>query len=87
MKFCEALQKFDFGTSDLTEFIDNWRAVISLSPLDTYSPYHELNDILFVLGKTRGDGRLCNGYLRHLIVERLPISDETWADFLSGSPK
>lgn len=87
MKFYDAILEFDFDKSDLTEFIENWQAVINISQLDTYSPYHELNDILFVLGKTDGDGKRCNDYLQYLIIEKLPISDETWAEFLSGSPK
>ncbi len=87
VKFCDALLKFDFDKSDLTEFIENWQAVINISQLDTYSPYHELNDLLFVLDKTRGDGKRCNLYLQHLIIEQLPISDETWADYLAASEK
>ena len=87
MKFYDAILEFDFGKSDLTEFFQNWQAVINLSQHDSYSPYHELNDILFVLGKTDGDGKRCNDYLQYLIIEKLPISDETWDVYQSVSAK
>lgn len=79
--FYEKILEFDFSEEELNTFLLDWEGIIRSHSDDTYSPYLELHDLIFLFTVTKGDGKAAVEYLNTLVYAGEVISDESWEKF------
>ncbi len=79
--FYEKFLEFDFTSDGANQFFVNWYNVVGEK--ENMTPATELEDLEFLLEKTKGDGDLANNYMQDILSEGKEYGIKSWNEFIS----